>query len=111
MNAPTGKDSGGTGVDVESQEFATVPVPRDHRVGWIRVGLISAMVAFSLPTFVTGAEVLLATDNARGMAAVLIGCVLLTLIGSITVRHRRSATISAPTCWRVSRSEPGVRPL
>ena len=84
MNAPTGKDSGSTGVDVESQEFATVPVPRDHRVGWIRVGLISAMVAFSLPTFVTGAEVLLATDNARGMAAVLIGCVLLTLIGSIT---------------------------
>ena len=70
-------------MDSESQEFATEPVPPDHRVGWIRVGLVSAMVAFSLPTFVTGAEVFLAIDNARGMAAILVGCALLTLIGSI----------------------------
>ncbi len=70
-------------MDSESLEFATEPVPPDHRVGWIRVGLVSAMVAFSLPTFVTGAEVFLAIDNARGMAAILVGCALLTLIGSI----------------------------
>ena len=70
-------------MDSESLEFATEPVPPDHRVGWIRVGLISAMVAFSLPTFLTGAEVFLAIDNASGMAAVLAGCALLTLIGSI----------------------------
>lgn len=83
MNAPTGTGSGGSGLDGESLEFATVPVPRDHRVGWIRVGLISAMVAFSLPTFVTGAEVLLAIDNASGMDAILMGCALVTLIGAI----------------------------
>ena len=70
-------------MDSESLEFATEPVPPVHRVGWIRVGLVSAMVAFSLPTFVTGAEVFLAIDNARGMAAILVGCALLTLIGSI----------------------------
>ena len=70
-------------MDSDSLEFATEPVPPDHRVGWIRVGLISAMVAFSLPTFVTGAEVFLAIDNASGMAAVLAGCALLTLIASI----------------------------
>ena len=70
-------------MDSESLEFATEPVPPDHRVGWIRVGLVSAMVAFSLPTFVTGAEVFLAIDNANGMAAILVGCALLTLIGSI----------------------------
>ena len=83
MNAPTGTASGGSGLDGESLEFATEPVPPEHRVGWIRVGLISAMVAFSLPTFVTGAEVLLAIDNASGIAAVLMGCVLVTLIGSL----------------------------
>ena len=71
-------------MDSESLEFATEPVPPEHRVGWVRVGLISAMVAFSLPTFVTGAEVFLAINNASGMAAVVAGCALLTLIGSIT---------------------------
>ncbi|MXW72611.1 MAG: cytosine permease [Gammaproteobacteria bacterium] len=70
-------------MDHESLEFATEPVPPRHRVGWLRVGLISAMVAFSLPTFVTGAEVFLAIENADGMTAVLIGCALLTLIGAI----------------------------
>ncbi|MCZ0954644.1 MAG: cytosine permease [Rhodospirillaceae bacterium] len=70
-------------MDSESLEFATEPVPPEHRVGWIRVGVISAMVAFSLPTFVTGAEVFLAIDNANGMAAVLVGCALITLIGSV----------------------------
>lgn len=70
-------------MNVESEEFATEPVPLEHRVGWIRVGLISAMVAFSLPTFVTGAEVYLATDNSRAALAILIGCGMLTLIASI----------------------------
>ncbi len=70
-------------MNVESEEFATEPVPPAHRVGWVRVGLISAMVAFSLPTFVTGAEVFLATDNSRAVASILIGCGMLTLIASI----------------------------
>ena len=70
-------------MNVESEEFATEPVPPAHRVGWVRVGLISAMVAFSLPTFVTGAEVFLATDNSRALASILIGCGMLTLIASI----------------------------
>jgi len=83
VNAPAGTESGGSGPDGKSLEFATEPVPRNHRVGWIQVGLISAMVAFSLPTFVTGAEVLLAIDNASGMDAILMGCALVTLIGSI----------------------------
>ena len=70
-------------MNVESEEFATEPVPPEHRVGWIRVGLISAMVAFSLPTFVTGAEVFLATDNSRAVTSILIGCGMLTLIASL----------------------------
>jgi len=70
-------------MNVESEEFATEPVPVEHRVGWVRVGLISAMVAFSLPTFVTGAEVFLATDNTHAVYSVLIGCGMLTLIASI----------------------------
>ena len=42
------------------------------------------MVAFSLPTFVTGAEIFLATENARALPSILIGCGLLTVIASIS---------------------------
>jgi len=79
---PTSSSSSAAGA--ESEEFATEPVPPEFRVAWVRVGLISAMVAFSLPTFVTGAEIFLATDNTRALYSVLIGCGLLTLIASIS---------------------------
>jgi len=71
-------------MNVESEEFATEPVPQEHTVSWVRVGLISAMVAFSLPTFITGAEVFLAVDNAIAIPAVLFGCGILTVIASIS---------------------------
>ncbi|MGB5354687.1 MAG: cytosine permease, partial [Woeseia sp.] len=82
-----------------SQEFATEPVPADRTVGWLRVGLISAMVAFSLPTFVAGAEIFLATDNRSALSAILIGCALLTFIaamsGSIGARTHLSSYMLA----------------
>lgn len=71
-------------MNIESEEFATEPVPKERTVGWLRVGLISAMVAFSLPTFVTGAEVFLAIDNASAVQAVLFGCGILSVIASLS---------------------------
>ena len=70
-------------LDPDSQEFATQPVPPANQVGWVRVALISAMVAFSLPTFVTGAEVLLSLDNRSALAAVVAGCGMLTVIAAL----------------------------
>ena len=67
----------------DTEEFATEPVPAAHQVGWLRVALVSAMVAFSLPTFITGAEVFLATDNRTALAAVVTGGALLTLIAAL----------------------------
>lgn len=70
-------------LDPDSQEFATEPVPPARQVGWVRVALISAMVAFSLPTFVTGAEVWLALDNGSAITAVVAGCGMLTVIAAL----------------------------
>jgi len=70
--------------DAVADEFATEPVPRERLVGWIGVALISAMVAFSLPTFVAGAELFLATDNSSAFFAVVIGGVLLTAIAALS---------------------------
>lgn len=64
-------------------EFAKEPVPASHQVGWLRVGLISAMVAFSLPTFLTGVEVFRATEHWDALAAIVVGCGLLTLIAAL----------------------------
>ena len=67
-----------------SGEFPTEPVPDDRTVGWLRVGLISAMVAFSLPTFVAGVEVAIAVSAERAVLSLLLGCLMLTAIGCVT---------------------------
>jgi cytosine permease len=67
-----------------SGEFATEPVPEERTVGWIRVGVISAMVAFSLPTFVAGVEVATAVSAERAAKAMFFGSLMLAVIGSIT---------------------------
>ena len=66
-----------------NEEFATEPVPDDRTVPWLRVGVISAMVAFSLPTFVTGIEVATATAPRTAALAILGGNVLLSIIGAL----------------------------
>lgn len=65
-------------------EFSTEPVPSQHTVAWWRVGLISAMVGFSLPTFVTGVEVSNAVTPERAVWALVLGGIILTIIGSVT---------------------------
>ena len=92
----------------ESEEFATEPVPAEFRVGWIRVGLISAMVSFSLPMFVAGVEVFLATPNDQAVAATLLGCVLLTLIGAISGSIGARTHLSSYMLTRISFGTKGA---
>ncbi len=63
-------------------EYATEPVPDQKTLPWFRVGFVAAMVAFSLPTFVTGIEVAAAVDGRSALLAILAGNLLLTVIGS-----------------------------
>ncbi len=64
-------------------------------VPWQRVAAVSAMVAFSLPTFITGLELYQALTVPDAVLAILIGCLILTVIGaamgSIGVRTRMSS--------------------
>ncbi|MEL7022161.1 MAG: cytosine permease [Pseudomonadota bacterium] len=80
---------------MDDQEFSTRPVPADRQVAWWRVGLVSAMVSFSLPTFLTGAEVFLAMDNRDAIWAIVIGCSILAslaaLCGAIGTRTHLSS--------------------
>ncbi|XOV79996.1 MAG: purine-cytosine permease family protein [Aestuariibacter sp.] len=51
-------------------------------VSWPKVASISAMVAFSLPTFITGIEIYQVMNVPNTVLAILIGSVILTLIGA-----------------------------
>jgi len=66
-----------------TEEFPTTPVPEERTVPWVRVGLVSAMVSFSLPTFLTGVEVALVTPGQRVIAALTLGSLILTVIGAL----------------------------
>ena len=94
----------------DSQEFVTEPVPEAHRVGWIRVGLISAMVGFSLPTFVAGVEVFQVTLNDRATLAVLMGCAMLAFIGALTGLIGARTHLSSYMLARIAFGVKGVNP-
>ncbi len=86
----------------DSREFATGPLPATRRVGWVRVGLISAMVGFSLPTFVAGVEVFQAAPNDEAALAVLLGCLMLTVIGALTGSIGACAHLSSYLLVRIA---------
>ena len=68
---------------MDDHEFSTQPVPNERQVVWWRVGIVSAMVSFSLPTFLTGAEVFLAMDNREAIWAVVLGCAILAALAAL----------------------------
>lgn len=65
----------------KSTQTSLLVVGDEQLVAWPRVAAISSMVAFSLPTFITGLEVYAGLTVQEGFLALIIGSVLLTLIG------------------------------
>jgi len=68
----------------DTSEFAVIAINEKQLVSWPRVAAVAAMVAFSLPTFVTGLEVgaeLSATNTAW---AIFWGSIIIFAIGSVT---------------------------
>lgn len=91
-----------------SGEYATEPVPDAKTVGWLRVGLISAMVAFSLPTFVAGVEIATAIDPGQAVVALFFGCVILTLIGAVTASIGARTHLSSYMLVRIAFGDRGA---
>ncbi len=92
----------------DSSEFATEPVPDQRTVGWLRVGLISAMVAFSLPTFITGLRIATAISADQVVLALLFGSLLLTGIGCITGAIGAKTRLSSYMLVRIAFGDRGA---
>lgn len=95
-------------MSAESAEFATEPVPDSNTVGWFRVALIAAMVAFSLPTFLTGLEVSLVTSPQRTAQALLAGAIILTVIGCLTASIGARTRLSSYMLNRIAFGNQGA---
>ncbi len=95
-------------MSTESTEFATEPVPDSHTVGWFRVALVAAMVAFSLPTFLTGLEISLVTSAQRTAQALLAGAAILTVIGCLTASIGTRTRLSSYMLNRIAFGSQGA---
>jgi cytosine permease len=58
-------------------EFAAIAITDDKLVPWPRVAAVAAMVAFSLPTFITGLEVSQGLSPMNAVWALLLGSLLI----------------------------------
>ncbi|MFT2092560.1 purine-cytosine permease family protein [Paraglaciecola sp. 2405UD69-4] len=64
-------------------EYSQVAVTKEQLVSWPRVAAVSIMVAFSLPTFITGIEVYQGLTVSDTVWALMIGSIILTVIGGV----------------------------
>ena len=67
----------------ETSGFDAVAVSEDQWVAWPRIAAVAAMVAFSLPTFITGLEVYHALSPLQALLALTVGSVIIFLIGAL----------------------------
>lgn len=67
----------------ETSEFDAVAIGEDQLVAWPRIAAVAAMVAFSLPTFITGLEVYHALSPLQAMLALAVGSLIIFIIGAL----------------------------
>ena len=67
----------------ESNDYSELKISDSELVSWPRIASISAMISFSLPTFITGLEIQQALTVHDALLALLIGSVLLIFIGGV----------------------------
>lgn len=95
-------------MEADTSEFATEPVPDAHTVSWIRVALVASMVAFSLPTFLTGVEIAVVSSPERTVEVLAVGTIILTVIGCITAAIGASTRLSSYMLNRVAFGSTGA---
>lgn len=91
-----------------SNEFLAIPIREDQLVAWPRVAAISAMVGFSLPTFLTGLEIFSGLSPVSAFWAVLWGSMIVTTLGAITGYIGAADRMSSYLLVRVTFGDKGA---
>jgi len=89
-------------------EFAVVAVAEKQLVSWPRVAAVAAMVAFSLPTFVTGLEVGAELSAVNTAWAIFWGSVIIFAIGAIMGVIGAKSRLSSYLLVRIAFGDKGA---
>ncbi len=90
-------------------EFAVEKIPESRWVAWPRVAAVSAMVSFSLPTFVTGLEVANGMSGSQAMIAFLLGSLIIAVIGAVMGAVGAKTRLSSYLLVRIAFGDTGAR--
>jgi cytosine permease len=69
---------------MESNEFSTSPVPAESSIPWWKIAFTNVLFSICLPTLITGLDLGIAAPRAYFMSGIIVGCLILTIIGSFT---------------------------
>jgi len=92
----------------DHSEFSSNPVSEDQLVPWPRVAAITAMVAFSLPVFITGLEIYQGMTAIGAMIALIVGSVIITIIGAIMGSIGAKTRLSSYLLVRIAFGDKGA---
>ena len=92
----------------EQNEFSAVPIREDQLVAWPRVAAVSAMVGFSILTFMTGLEVFKGLSPAHALWALFWGSLIVTVIGALLGYIGAKAHMSSYLLVRVAFGDVGA---
>lgn len=92
----------------EISEFAAIAIPDNKLVPWPRVAAVAAMVAFSLPTFITGLEVSQGLSPINTVWALIVGSLIILLIGGIMGAIGAKSRMSSYLLVRIAFGDKGA---
>jgi len=92
----------------DGSEFSAVAITDDKLVAWPRVAAVAAMVAFSLPTFITGLEVSHGLSAIDAFWALLWGSVIILVIGAIMGSIGAESRMSSYLLVRIAFGDKGA---
>lgn len=92
----------------DGSEFAAVAITDDKLVVWPRVAAVAAMVAFSLPTFITGLEVSQGLSPINAVWALVWGSVIILIIGAIMGAIGAKGRMSSYLLVRIAFGDKGA---
>ena len=91
-----------------TSEFAVVAIGEKQLVSWPRVAAVAAMVAFSLPTFVTGLEVGAELSAVNTAWAIFWGSVIIFAIGAVMGVIGAKSRLSSYLLVRIAFGDKGA---
>jgi len=89
-------------------EFAAVAITDDKLVPWPRVAAVAAMVAFSLPTFITGLEVSQGLSPMNAVWALILGSIIVLIIGGVMGAIGAQSRMSSYLLVRIAFGDKGA---